>query len=167
MRTLFLVFTAIVANCIATPLSAQTFAPLEAANKVAPRETDDSLKEKMQGSWTVAKAIFGGKPFPLDAKTVLIIKDTDYELQMPGAEDKGKLVIDTTMVPYQLTIAGTTGPNQGTKIPCIIKFEKEQMVICYQLDGGEVRPEKFESPEGSSLLLAYYDRVKEETGKSK
>jgi|GEM_PF-4713946 uncharacterized protein (TIGR03067 family) len=167
MRTLFLVFTAIFASCFAATLSAQTFAPIEAANKVAPRETDDSLTQKMQGSWTVAKAIFGGKPFPLDAKTVLKIKDTDYELQMPGAEDKGKLVIDTTMVPYQLTIAGTAGPNQGTKIPCIIKFEKEQMVICYQLDGGEVRPEKFESPEGSSLLLAYYDRVKEETGKTK
>jgi uncharacterized protein (TIGR03067 family) len=165
MRTLFLVFTAIIASCSAAPLSAQTFAPLEAANKVAPRETDDSLTQKMQGSWTVAKAVFGGKPFPLDAKTVLNIKDTDYELKMPGAEDKGKLVIDTTLVPYQLTIAGTSGPNQGTKIPCIIKFEKEQMVICYQLDGGEVRPEKFESPEGSSFLLAYYERVKEETGK--
>jgi uncharacterized protein (TIGR03067 family) len=165
MRTLSLIFTAIFASCLAAPLSAQTVSPLEAANKVAPRETDDSLAQKMQGSWTVAKAVFGGKQFPLDAKTVLKIKDTDYELKMPGAEDKGKLVIDTTMVPYQLTIAGTAGPNQGTKIPCIIKFEKEQMVICYQLDGGDVRPEKFESPEGSSFLLAHYDRVKEEAGK--
>jgi uncharacterized protein (TIGR03067 family) len=167
MRTLFLVFTAILASCFAANLSAQTFAPIEAANKVAPRETDDSLTQKMQGSWTVAKAIFGGKPFPLEAKTVLKIKGTDYELQMPGGEDKGKLVIDTTKDPYQLTITGTAGPNQGTKIPCIINFEKEQMVICYQLDGGEARPEKFESPEGNSLLLAYYDRVKEETGKTK
>lgn len=165
MRNLLLVFTAILASWLATPLNAQTVAPLEAANKVAPRETDDSLMKKMQGNWTVAKAIFGGKPFPLDAKTVLEIKEMDYQLKMPGAEDKGKLVIDTTMDPYQLTIAGTSGPNQGTKIPCIIKFEKEQMVICYQLDGGDARPEKFESPEGSSLLLAYYERVKEEAGK--
>ena len=164
MRTPWLVLTAIFASCFAAPLFAQTFAPLESANKTAPRETDDSLTRKMQGSWKVAKAVFGGKPFPLDAKTVLKIKDADYELKMPGAEDKGKLVVDTSMIPHQLTIAGISGPNQGTKIPCIIKFEKEQMVICYQLDGGDARPEKFESPEGSSLLLAHYERVKEEAG---
>lgn len=165
MRTFLLMFTAILASWLAAPIAAQTFAPLEAANKVAPRETDESLLQKMQGRWTIAKAVFGGKPFPLDSKSVLEIKDQNYELKMPGAEDKGKLILDTTMVPYQLTIEGTAGPNQGTKIPCIIKFEKDQMVICYQLDGGDARPEKFESPEGSSLLLAHYERVKDQPGK--
>jgi hypothetical protein len=39
------------------------------------------------------------------------------------------------------------------------------MVVCYQLDGGEVRPTTFESTEGSSLLLAVYQRVKVDAGK--
>lgn len=146
------------------PAPAQVLAPLKAAQEVAPRETDDSLLAKMQGKWEIAKATFGGKPFPLDAKTVLTIKGQEYELAMPGAADKGRLTIDTTAVPYQLTIEGTEGPNKGTKIPCIVKFEKEQMVVCYQLDGGDVRPTAFESPEGSSLLLASYQRVKAENG---
>ncbi len=163
MRAALPLLIAFVFVGLVQPASAQVLAPLQAAQNVAPRETDDSLLQKMQGRWQIAKATFGGKPFPLDAKTVLAISGKNYELSMPGAQDKGTLTVDTTAVPYQLTIAGTAGPNQGTKIPCIIKFEKEQMIVCYQLDGGEVRPEKFESPEGSSFLLASYERVKPES----
>lgn len=151
---------------LAQPGLAQTVAPsLQAAAQVAPRETDDSLLEKIQGKWEIAKALFGGKPFPLEAKSVLTIKGKDYELTMPGTQDKGKLLLDTTASPYQLTIEGTAGPNQGTKIPCIVKVENGQMIVCYQLDGGDVRPLAFESPEGSSLLLATYQRVKSEDDK--
>ncbi len=162
MRATLLSLIALILAGSTQPVMAQVLAPLKAAQNVAPRETDDSLLEKMQGRWQVAKATFGGKPFPLDAKTILTIEGKAYELAMPGAQDKGMLTVDTTAVPYQLTIEGTEGPNKGTKIPCIVKFEKEQMIVCYQLDGGDVRPEKFESPEGSSLLLASYERVKPE-----
>jgi uncharacterized protein (TIGR03067 family) len=165
MRIAFFLTVILLGTGMAEPVLAQTLAPLKAAQEVEPRETDDSLLAKMQGKWEIAKATFGGKPFPLDAKTVLAIKEKDYELEMPGAQDKGKLTVDTTAVPYQLTIEGTEGPNKGTKIPCIVKFEKEQMVVCYQLDGGEVRPTTFESTEGSSLLLAVYQRVKVDAGK--
>ena len=169
MRTVCVLTVVSLSIAFARPTLAQTLAPLQAAQQVAPqvapRETDDSLLEKMQGSWEIAQAVFGGKPFPLDAKTVLTIKGREYELTMPGAADKGKLTVDTSAVPYQLTIEGPEGPNKGTKIPCIVKLEKEQLVVCYQLDGGEARPTTFESPDGSSLLLANYQRVKAKASK--
>jgi uncharacterized protein (TIGR03067 family) len=165
MRTVCVLTVVSLSIAFAQSALAQTLAPLQAAQQVAPRETDDSLLDKMQGSWEIAQAVFGGKPFPLDAKTVLTIKGREYELTMPGAADKGKLTVDTTAVPYQLTIEGTEGPNKGTKIPCIVKLEKEQLVVCYQLDGGEARPTTFESPDGSSLLLANYQRVKAKASK--
>ena len=62
MRTVCVLTVVSLSIAFAQSALAQTLAPLQAAQQVAPRETDDSLLDKMQGSWEIAQAVFGGKP---------------------------------------------------------------------------------------------------------
>lgn len=149
-----------------SPTMAQGLQPVESTQTTAPKtETKDSLLKRMQGTWKISEATFNGKPFPRTDHMRLKIAADKYELTTDTLLDSGTLKVDLSTVPYQLDIEGTEGPNAGTKLACIVKFENEKMVVCYQLDGDGSRPSRFESPEGSAWLLACYERVPADPGR--
>ena len=123
----------------------------------APDETNESMLKKFDGKWSLEEAMMGGGPLPEEVmkSITLTMKDGTYEVQLGDVRDAGKLKVDVSKSPMTMDITGEEGPNKGKILPCIFKFEKEKLIICYQLDGDE-RPTKFESEKGSTTMLATY-----------
>ena len=57
-----------------------------------------------------------------------------------------------------MDIHGQKGPNAGRTIRAIYALEDDQLIVCYQLGTGE-RPDGFETPKGSQVLLVRYQRM--------
>lgn len=139
----FRVFLILVAMAIAMTASAGS-------------EGDDA--KKIQGTWTIASAEMGGRPFPADlAKSITLKMDAGkYEVKAENV-DKGTYTIDPTAKPKTLDISGTDGPSAGKHLPCIYELNGDVLKICYQLGEGP-RPTEFKSPAGTEIFLVTYQR---------
>ena len=110
----------------------------------------------LAGRWMPVHAELGGQEYPVenfDGAFLVMTKDS-YEF----AGDQGTYTVITTSPPATMYILGREGPNAGRTIQAIYELEGEELTVCYQLGSGE-RPEAFESPEGSQVLLIHYRRA--------
>jgi uncharacterized protein (TIGR03067 family) len=116
--------------------------------------------KKMQGVWTPAKAVLGGKPLPGPALTSLRleIKDKSYKVTTADGEDQGSLELLLDKKPLGMDVIGEIGPNKGRRIPCIFTFEGDTLRICYDLSLKE-RPTEFKSKPQTKLFLVDYKRA--------
>lgn len=132
--------------------------PLTFAQDPKAKPDDATL---VQGSWTIAEAELGGRPFPAEVSkdmTLVLAKGT-YVLKTKGPEDKGTATIDATKTPRQLDVIGTEGPNKGKTLLCIYELDGDTLKVCYDLSG-KARPTEFKSPAGTQVFLVTYKRVK-------
>lgn len=122
----------------------------------ATAETDWS---QWNAKWVPAAGKFAGQPMPQAQLQIieLAIKDGQFELQMPGITEKGKLtkVAPAGDKPGTLDIKiEEGGPNKGKTIPAIYRFDEGKLIVCYGLD--EKRPTDFISDtDNPNLLLEY------------
>ncbi len=107
-----------------------------------------------EGSWLPLTAEFAGKKIPLHGTRLSIAGDR-YVVDTPHGRDAGTLVINAVVVPHQIDIIGTDGPNAGRTIPAICQRENNQLLICYDVGGGP-RPSEFTAPVASTRLLMIY-----------
>ena len=106
------------------------------------------------GIWFPHSAEFAGNEIPLHG-TRLTIEGDRYGIETPDGKDAGTLVFNTAVVPHQIDIIGTDGPNSGRTILAIGRREADQLTICYDVGGGP-RPSEFTAPEASTRLLVVY-----------
>ena len=107
------------------------------------------------GVWTPVAAELGGEPAPAMVLEQLELELTggSYVVRFGGvAADLGRFEVD----PAGLTLRGTTGPNAGRTIPCLVRLESNRLVVCYGMDG--VRPTRFATGPGDPAYLATYVR---------
>jgi uncharacterized protein (TIGR03067 family) len=122
----------------------------------------EELMKRVVGTWRMVWGEAAGQAFP-EAVTKsfrLTLTETTYVLKSGGPEDSGKVKWDFTKTPHEVDIEGVEGPNKGKKLPAILKFDGERVVLCYELGGG-ARPTEFKTAAGEARFLAVYERVKE------
>ncbi len=157
MRTIFSAITAslgLLAGCAAPPPPA----PM--------RET--IIDTRLNGTWIVKHAEFAGNPLPVPPGIELQINGNQYYVASVTNRalptDRGSIAVFSDVpvgLPAQLDVVGEDGPNQGKRFPSIYRFpdasNKREMEMCYDL-GGNVRPTRFESIEGTLLLRVTYTK---------
>jgi len=122
---------------------------------------------KTDGTWKPVAGTIGGVAMPEKLLKALSVTfaGNEYEvsragdLQGPGRE-KGTCTIDTSAIPYRITIKPGDGPNKGKSIFAICEAtDKDSMRLCYDLSGKEF-PKTFEPPAGTQVYLISYQRQK-------
>jgi uncharacterized protein (TIGR03067 family) len=126
----------------------------------APVRADD-LKD-MAGTWGIEKAELGGKDITatLTGGTLTIAAGGKYTSVVGGQTDTGTFTVDEKKSPKAMDIKSETeGPLKGQTVQAIYELKDDTLTVVYDLDL-KGRPAKFESPEGSNVLLVVYKREK-------
>jgi len=128
----------------------------------APGEKDAPKKEAptVVGEWDSEKAVQGGMERPLPDGGIKITFTTDGKfLFKKGANDEqtGSYKADATKSPSEIDI---TPPNEDAPHIGIFKIDGDTLTICLADKGSTDRPTKFESPDGTKIMLITLKRVK-------
>jgi len=118
--------------------------------------------EKFQGTWNVTQLTYNGKVIEGEkANFKLVFKKDRFTVEGNDAVRKEyatisfKLETGTTPKLFDMSVVG--GTQKGADIEGIYEFKGEELRICAKVFGKE-RPAKFESPEGSSVVLLVLKR---------
>jgi uncharacterized protein (TIGR03067 family) len=127
------------------------------ATKEAPKKEAPSIV----GEWSPSSALRGGKPdMPPPGTSITFTADGKVLLKEGKAEkaEEGTYKIDAKKDPAEIDIM----PPKGEERPVtgIFKFDKESLILCISMS--KDRPSKFESPEGTEIMLVTLQRVKKE-----
>ena len=123
----------------------------------------DDKKDPTAGNWTIESVTRDGKP---DAA----LKDGqrshgDGKYTMARATDSGKpfatgsYTLDATKAPMTIDLKPKGGTYDGKTLLGIVKVEGDAMTIAFAEPGKE-RPTKFESKDGSGVVVAVHKRAK-------
>lgn len=112
------------------------------------------------GKWKIAKAELGGHELPASGfeKMVLDMDENSYQLLEDKVIESGILQLIPGTSPGMIVITGLFGPNKGKTFRCIYKFEGEDLIMCYNLDGNGT-PTAFQTAENTLLYLVRYQRI--------
>jgi uncharacterized protein (TIGR03067 family) len=113
----------------------------------------------IRGKWKIAEAEFGGsKLASADFENLILeLDETSYQLLEGKVIDSGIVELVREANPSALSITGVFGPNKGKTFHCIYKFDGEDLIMCYNLGGGD-RPASFETMPNTLLYLVRYQR---------
>jgi uncharacterized protein (TIGR03067 family) len=128
----------------------------------------EALLKKLQGTWRPEKIIIGGREGDKSIREAirLVLKGSKYEVTMGDLRDLGEFSVNTEPELIAIDMVGKEGPNQDKTILGILRFDDEQLEVCYDVSPeGANRPESFESPEGSMIAIIKYRRADEEAEK--
>jgi len=115
--------------------------------------------EKLEGTWVPTGLIYNGKDMT-NAKKMqfrFVFKDNN-EATVEGSKDvkkeyaRIKMKFDPSFDPHIVDITISAGVQEGAKIEGIYKWKDDELTICAKVLGGE-RPNEFDAPEGSSIVL--------------
>ena len=115
---------------------------------------------ELSGKWKIAEAELGGRQLPATSfdKMILEMDENSYQVHEDNVIDSGLLQQIAGSSPAAMTITSLFGPNQGKTFACIYRFEKDDLIICYNL-GGDSLPESFATMENTLLYLVRYARI--------
>jgi len=134
-----------------------------AVTVAAPGAKDPPKKEppSIVGEWAPTNAVRGGKPdMPPPGTTITFKADGNVTFSEGKREksEEGTYKIDAKKVPAEIDLVPPKGEER--QIVGIYKFDKESLILCINM--GKDRPTKFESPDGSEIMLITLQRVKKE-----
>jgi uncharacterized protein (TIGR03067 family) len=130
---------------------------LLAADKPAKEDTKD--KEKIQGTWAAVSAVRGGEKQPEEkAKqlTLILAADGKATIKHRNKETEGKYTFDAGKKPKEFGISADDKTLEG-----IYKLEGDTLTLCIGEKGNDEKPTKFESKEGTKVMLIVFKRQKE------
>jgi uncharacterized protein (TIGR03067 family) len=130
----------------------------------APGPKDDPKKDapSLVGEWVPTTALRGGKPDMPPAGTSITFTADGKLLLKEGNQAKaeeGTYKTDPKKDPAEIDLV-PPDKEKGPPVIGIYKFEKDTLVLCVIM--GTDRPKKFESPDGSEIMLITLQRVKKE-----
>ncbi len=128
----------------------------------APGPKDDPKKDppSVVGEWVAEKGIVGGndKGIPPGGVTFEFTADGHVRIHEGSKQpDPADYKVDPKKSPAEIDIVPPAGQKEPPMLG-IYKVEGDQLTICVA-HGGK-RPTKFESPEGSDVMLLTLKRVK-------
>jgi uncharacterized protein (TIGR03067 family) len=114
----------------------------------------------IEGEWDGEKAVRGGmeRPVPDGGIKVTFTKDGKLVVKEGNKDpETGTYTIDAKKSPAEIDL---TPPKEDGTRKGIFKIEGDTLTICLaDKDAGD-RPSKFESPEGTNIMLITLKRVK-------
>ncbi|HJZ91377.1 MAG TPA: TIGR03067 domain-containing protein [Gemmataceae bacterium] len=130
-----------------------------APGKDAPKE-----KASIVGTWNGEKAVAGGKDLPVPEGGVSFTFTEDGKVMVTEGKrekpDTGTYKLDPKKDPAEIDL--TPPPEKKEKVVLgIYKLDGDTLTLCFGKDGG-ARPTKFESPEGSQVIVITLQRAKKE-----
>jgi uncharacterized protein (TIGR03067 family) len=131
----------------------------------APKETASKDLKKLQGAWKSASLVYNGKDLSAEGKGNfrLVFKGDRATVEGNDAIKKEyarvTFKLDPTTTPPCVDITVTGGVQKDAVIEGIYKLKGDEFTVCAKILGKE-RPAKFESPEGSSIVLLVLKRDK-------
>jgi uncharacterized protein (TIGR03067 family) len=129
-----------------------------------PSPAEKELKQ-LEGTWVVETMIGGGKDFYADGQPKAVVVFKGDKARIEGNELLQKLYtsftikVDPTTNPKCMDMVITEGSMKGMVVECIYEVKGDELKMCARLGGNE-RPSKFESPEGTPIVLAVAKRQK-------
>jgi len=121
--------------------------------------------EHIQGTWTAESLILDGNDFYADGKSKVRLVFKGEKVTVEGNDEVRKetsgfsFKLDQTTTPRLIDIKITDGEQKDTLVEGIYELKGDELKICVRI-GGKERPTKFESPEGSNLVLVVLKRQK-------
>ena len=114
------------------------------------------------GNYKVAKVELGGKDITEHLKEMKFeIRDGGkYTAQVGELKDDATFTVDPAKKPKEMDVKPNGGPNKGQTVKAIYKLDGDTLTMCYDHDKSENRQTKFESKEGTRVLLITYKREK-------
>lgn len=115
------------------------------------------------GEWVGEKAVAGGKDRPVPEGGITFTFTADGKLSVKEGPreraDTGTYTTDPKKNPAEIDIIPPADKKDPT-IQGIYKLDGDTLTLCFGRGMGGGRPTKFESPEGSDVMLMTLKRVK-------
>lgn len=115
-----------------------------------------------QGKWVLSSATLGGRDHNDDFKGLaLSIEGDKYAVSVGLNIDKGTITLDPSKSPKHITLASSekAGPFKGRTMPGIYELKDGKLTVCLNSEKDD-RPEKFEAPEKTPLMLFVFEQEK-------
>lgn len=128
----------------------------------APKEAPKKDAPSLVGQWTPIHSLKGGKPdTPEPGSSITFTADGKVQLKegMRERKEEATYTLDSKKEPAEIDIVPPEKAKESS-IVGIYKFEKDTLVLCITM--GADRPKKFESPEGSHVILITLQRAKKD-----
>jgi uncharacterized protein (TIGR03067 family) len=131
----------------------------------APKDTAKGEVKKVQGTWKATSLTYNGKEVPVDGKRKirLVFKGDTASVEADKSTKKEyakvKFAFDPSTKPRCVDLTVVGGVQKDTTMEGIYELKGNKLKLCVKVLGKE-RPTKFESPEGESIALIEFERVK-------
>lgn len=126
-------------------------------------EKADAIKKalkKLEGTWKVVSVEVDGKK-RANAQGTGVFKGNTFTFRQKEQVVEGTFTIDPAKSPKTLDLTVTKGKFKGKKSLAIYELKGDTLKACWTLFAKPgKRPEKFETKDGSGLLLGVYKRQK-------
>lgn len=115
----------------------------------------------LEGTWVLDDATLGGRDHKEDFKGMkLAVMGTAYTIDFGENSDKGTLTVNGEKNPKWIDITTKKdGPFKGRTLPGVYKLDGGKLVLCLNSEKPD-RPEKFEAPLKTPLMLLTFVREK-------
>jgi len=125
-------------------------------------EKDAPKKEALTivGEWDGEKAVRGGKERPVPDGGIKVTFMADGKMLFKEGnkdEETGSYKVDAKKNPGEIDISP---PKEDGTLKGIFKIEGDTLTICLADKDAAERPTKFESPEGTNVMLVTLKRIK-------
>ena len=149
-------FRSVVLFCCGVLLSSTAFGQ-------KPDDANAAELKALVGKYKVEKVELGGMDITEHLKEMKFdIKDGGkYTAQVGELKDDATFTVDPAKKPKEMDVKPNGGPQKGKLVRVIYKQDGDTLTMCFDHDKPENRQTKFESKEGTTVLLIVYKREKE------
>jgi uncharacterized protein (TIGR03067 family) len=129
-----------------------------------PKEAVKKELDKIQGSWTAESIHFNGKEYADGQGKIKLVFKGDQATVEAAAKVKKEyakmtMKLDPSTDPKCIDITVTAGVQKDVVMEGIYELKGDELRICAKVFGKD-RPGKFESTDGSSVVLIVFKRDK-------